>query len=330
MSAQIFQGRFTSAGEAVTIALRSGIDWMEVYNYSVADADSQTTAVGVQFYWQRGMADGYGWEYKKSNAANAAQLSTIISSGGFSYVDTSLSPLGAYNTTISSVSADAIPLVTNTGVNGLVAGDVVRLYNIVGGQQLGGYDFTVGHNTISNTTFTLDYMPAIIAATTGKWRKIKFDPLYYPRHRYITQISQATEAVVTLSVTHQYKIGQKVRMVVPSEFGMVEMDGLQATIKDIDTTEASGNTITLDIDSSAFTAFSFPLTAAAPFSPAMVVPIGMDTADALAANVNILSDATENDGYIGMTLAAGADSPAGQSGNVIYWRAGTSFFVDNN
>lgn len=326
----IQQGRFTSAGEDVTIALRAGVDWMEVYNYTVADDDTQTTAVGVKYYWQRGMADGYGWETKKSNAANAAQLETIITSGGFTYVDSSLSPLGAQNATITAVSNAAIPVVSNSGTNGLVAGDIVRLTNVSGAQQLGGYDFTVGNNTLTSGTFSLDYMAQIVAGTTGSWRKVKFDPMYYPRHRYITDISQAANAVVTLSVTHGYEVGQKVRLVVPSDFGMVEMDGLQATITAIDTTVTTGNTITLDVDSSAFTAFSFPLTAGVPFSPALVVPIGMNSAEAILQSVDLLSDATVNTGYIGMTLSAGADSPAGSNNDVIYWRAGTSFNVDND
>lgn len=325
----IQQGRFTSDGTARTLQLRSDIDWMEVYNYTVADDDTQTTAVGVQYYWQRGFADGYGWEYKKSNAANAAQLSTIITSGGFTYVNSSLNPLGAANATVTAVSNAAIPVVSNSGTNGLVAGDVVRLSNVASAQQLGGFDFTVGHNTLTSGTFSLDYMSQIATATTGTWRKVKFDPLYYPRHRYITSISQAGSAVVTLSVTHGYKVGQAVRFVVPSAYGMTQMDGLLGTITAIDTTLASGNTITVDIDSSAFTTFAFPLSAAVPFSPAYVVPVGMDSAEALSANVDLLSDATENEGYIGISLAAGANSPAGVSSDVIYWRAGKSFSVDN-
>ena len=82
--------------------------------------------------------------------------------------------------------------------------------------------------------------------------------------------------------------------------------------------------------STAFTAFTFPASSSNAFTPATVVPMGEDTADALIQNVNILSDATVNTGYIGMTLAAGANSPAGLSGNLIYWVAGSSFSVTNN
>ena len=325
---QPMQGRFTSDGTTKTIVLPSGVDWMEVYNYTVADAN-QTTAIGVKYLWQRGYADGYAWETKKSNAANAANLEDIITTGGFTYVDSSLDPNDTLNATVTDVSNAAIPVVTNSGVNGLVAGDVVRLFNVVTGQQLGGMDFTVGHNTLGATTFSLDYMAQVATATTGSWRRLKFDPLYYPRHRFITAVTAATSAVVTMSVTHGYKVGQEVRLVVPAGYGMIEADGLQGTITSIDTTLASGNTITLDIDSSAFTAFAFPVSADAPFTPAMVVPMGMDSAQAISSSVDLLSDATNNTGFVGMNLAAGTDSPAGATSDVIYWRAGTSFSVDN-
>lgn len=321
----IQQGFFTSTGSTQTISLRSGIDWMRVYNTTIAAA-SQTTAVGVEYYWQVGFPAGAQWEYLKSNAANAANLSQYLTSGGFTYVDSTLNQYGVVNATVTAVSTASIPVVTNSGTNSLSAGNIVRLMNVAGAPQLGGMDFTVGYNTLSTSTFSLDYMAQLsVAGTTGSWMLVKFDPIYYPRRRFITKITQATLAVVTLSVTHGYVVGQKVRMVVPSDYGMTQMDGLQATIVAVNTTTTSGNTITLDIDSSAFTAFAFPLAASFPFTQAQVVPMGEDTAYAEYAGANILSDATVNTGFIGMQLAAGANSPAGQVNNVIYWQAGKSF-----
>lgn len=324
----IQQGRFTSNGAAKTLQIRSDVDWMKIYNITVAAA-SQTTAVGVEYYWQRGFPDGAMWEYKKSNAANAANLSAYATTGGFTLVDTSASPNGVVNATVTAVSNATIPVVSNSGTNGLVAGDIVRMINVASAQQLGGFDFTVGYNTLTTGTFSLDYMSQIVAGTTGSWMKIKWDPLFYPRRRYITKISLAASAVVTLSVTHGFKVGQLVRFVVPAAFGMVQMNGLQGTITAIDTTTTTGNTVTVDIDSSAFTAFAWPLSAAVPFTAAELVPVGEDTAEALSAGVDILSDATVNTGYIGMVLAAGANSPAGVTSDVIYWVAGKSFSVDN-
>ena len=168
------------------------------------------------------------------------------------------------------------------------------------------------------------------AGTTGSWRKINFNPLFYPRRRAITKVTQASSAVVTLSVTHGFKVGQEVRFKVPAAYGMTELDGLKGTITAIDTTVTSGNTVTVDIDSSAFTAFAFPATAAVPFDAAELIPVGQDTAESLDAGVDILSGATNNTGYIGMKLVGGASNPGGATSDVMYWVAGKSFSVDNN
>jgi hypothetical protein len=322
------QGRFTSVGSDVTLEVRSDVDWVTVLNVTQAAA-SQTTAVGVKYYWQRGFAAGAKWVTYKSNAVNAANLEAYVTSNGFTLIDSSVQTPGVLNATITAISNASIPVVSNSGTNGLAAGDVVRLINVASAQQLGGMDFTVGYNTLTSGTFSLDYMAQIVAGTTGSWRKINFDPIFYPRRRFITKITRAAQAVITMSVTHGYKIGQEVRLVVPAAFGMVEINGLQATIVDIDTTTTSGNSITVDVDSSAFTAFAFPVSADVPFTYAEVVPMGENTAEALAVSQDILSDATINDAFIGIKLAGGTSCPAGADNDVIYWVAGKSFSVEN-
>ncbi len=322
----IQQGRFISTGATTEIQIRSDVDWMEILNYTIADAD-QTTAIGVKYYWQRGMVVDTGIEYKKSNAANAANLIDAMASGGFTLLDTSGSPLDSVNSTTTAISNAAIPVVTNSGINGLVAGDVVRIINTTLAQQLGGFDFTVGHNTLTDTTFSLDYMSQIVAGTAGSWRKINFQPQFYPRRRFITGMTAASNMVITMSVTHGFTVGQAVRLIVPAGYGMVEANTLIGNITAIDTTVTTGNTITVDIDSSAFTAFAFPVTADVPFTPALVIPVG-ETAN--EASANLLDDATDNVSFIGMQLAAGVDSPAGVVSDQIYWKAGKSFSIDND
>jgi len=318
----IQQGKFTSDGTNKTIAVRSDIDWMRVLNYTIADAD-QTTAIATEFYWQRGMSDDTGIAYKKSNAANAANLIDALSSGGFTLLDSSVMSLGALNSTISSLDTGAPTQVNLTSSTGLSDGDVVRIVNVSGAAQYGGIDFVVD-NLVANTQFDLSWTPSIVAATTGSLRKVNnFNPLFYPRKRVILKITQASSAVVTLNVPHGYTVGQKVRFNVPSEFGMIELDGLTATVTAISTTN---NTITIDVDSSAFTAFAWPLTAAVPFTHAHVIPVGEAAEESY---VNLLDDATENTGVIGMTLAGGAGAPGGANTNVMYWTAGTSTVVTN-
>lgn len=320
MASTIIQsGSFTSTGVSVDLDLRSDVDWVEVINYTQM-ATQQTPGRGVKFEWLRGMATGTGVEFTKADGADTLQGETLAS-GGFTLLDTSSQAPGTLNATITAVSNAAIPVVTNSGTNGLAAGDVVRLIDVTGAQQLGGMDFTVGNNTLTTTTFSLDYMAQIVAGTTGSWRKIDFDAQFYPRRRFITAITQATSAVITMSVTHGLTAGQSIRLNVPSAFGMTEMNGLIGNITAVST---ANNTVTVDIDSSAFTAFSFPLTAGVPFTQAQVIPLGETANDTYA---NTLDDATDNQSLIGMRLSSGIDGPAGSSGDVIYWKAGKSSLV---
>lgn len=328
------QGRFTSTGAAQILQLPSSCDWMWVYNQTQQYAAG--AGQGVEFYWQRGMTQGRGTIYTKTAVTSALAVAQIAANAGFYLVDSSV------NIPSASVALTGIdnsnPPVVFTGSTALLNNlDVVRIYSTVGALQLQGLDFTID-NIVANTSFELAYMAAIANANpgAGTWRRIPFDPLYYPRRRLITKISQATQAIVTLSVTHGYTVGQEIRFVIPTvtalAFGMTELNEVQATIVAVGQADADGvtNTITVDVDTTGFTAFAFPLTADGAFTPAQIVPVGENTAEALSANVNILGDARVNTGFLGMQLQAGAASPAGVANDVIYWVAGNSFSVDNN
>lgn len=324
----IQQGTFTSTGASVTIPLRSGVDWMTVYNTTQAAATLGANTK-VKFYWQFGFPQGSQWAESKLFNFVANTNITYTTVGGFTYIDSSINRYGPTNATITAISTANPAVVTNTGSNGLVAGNVVRLNNIVGAPQFSGIDFTVGNGTLTGGTFSLDYAPVLaVAGTTATWEVVKFDPLYYPTRRYVTSISQATQAVIQFSVTHGYQVGQTIRLQVPAAYGMTQMNNVLATIVAVNTTVAPGatsNSVTVNIDSTAFTAFAWPTNAIGAFTPAQAIPVGENTASALALNVNILGDATYNSGYIGMNLMGGAGFPAGANNDVMFWTAGKSF-----
>lgn len=317
----ILQGKFTADGLAKTLQLRSDVDWVRVYNWTQASTQ-QSTGRGIEFYWQRGMASDSAIVYKKKDSGVDDLKMVTVTSGGFTLVDsTSSAPLSAANTTITAISTASLPVVSASDTTGLSNGDVVRLIDVAGAQQLGGLDFTID-SLSANTSFRLPYMAQLGGAgTTGTFRRVNYDSLFAPRSRYISNISVASSAVVKMTVTHNMVVGQKVKLVVPAIYGMIEADGLTAMITAINTTT---NTITLDVDSSTFTAFAFPATTDVPFSPAMVIPFGEDV-----TYPNLSDDAVNNTGVMGIKLASGVVSPAGSASDVIYWTAGKSFSVTN-
>lgn len=314
----IQQGRFTGSGNAEVIQLRGDVDWMRTYNFTTTTAGGAGT--GVEFYWQRGFAVDSAIEYTKL-AADDSMSPDTVAADGFTYINTSTAnPLGAINATITAISNATPPIVSLTSTTTLVAGDIVRLINVTGAQQFGGVDFEID-TLVANTSFRMPYAPTIVAGTTGSLYPVNIPPAFYPKRRFISSITAANPAVVETTVSHGYTVGQKVRLQVPDVYAMTQMNELTATV-----TAITAATFTTDIDASAFTAFAWPLTAGVPFTHAQVIPVG-EAAE--ATYVNLLDDATVDQGFIAMSLASGTDGPAGVLNDVVYWVAGKSFSVTN-
>lgn len=316
----IISGSFTSDGTTKLLPIRCDLDHMEVVNYTQM-ATQQSTGRGVKFEWYRGMAADTGVEIKKTNSTDALNGVTLAS-GGFTLLNTAIQQYGAPLTIDTNISDAAPAVVTLSSTAGLSNGDVVRVYKTTGMLQIAGMEFTIGSVT-ANTSFTLAYLDSsgfAATATAGFVQKIFYPPLYYPRRLYVTGISKATSAVITLSVTHGLTVGQRVVLEVPAQFGMTQMNSQRGQITAINTTN---NTVTVNIDSSGFTTFAFPTSASVPFTFAQLIPFG-DAPLTVAnpqGNQSVLDGSTLNQSIIGMQLAAGAQSPAGSNGDVIYWKA---------
>ncbi len=111
--------------------------------------------------------------------------------------------------------------------------------------------------------------------------------------------------MITLSVAHGYTVGQEVRFNVPSAFGMTEINGLLGVITAV--TTGSTNTITVNIDSTGFTAFAFPTSAvaAAGVTFAQVVPVGEAAINSVSQPFgNLLDDATRNVSVTGVIVGS--------------------------
>jgi len=328
-----FSGRFVSTGSNQFIPLPSGVDWMTVTNETVSYAGGAGS--GAMFTWQAGDASGRGTLYTKEATIGALVPSQIAAASGFYLLNTSQASIGPLNngsTAITAISTATPPRVTCGSTAGMPTGTVVRLSSIVGADQFNGYDFTI--TNINGTHFDLAYAPTLaVAATAGNFRVVAFNTYWYPAYREMMKVEKSGSGTVpagvtriTMSVTQNFTIGQVVTLIVPPQFGMIELNNQTATIVNINQADADGvtNTIDVDVDSSGFTAFTFPANGVE-FNSAQVIPVGQDTATSLAQGQNILADATNNTAQFGMLLVAGASSPAGVANDVITWIAGKSF-----
>jgi hypothetical protein len=79
------------------------------------------------------------------------------------------------------------------------------------------------------------------------------NPVFRPQLMYIAAISQSNPGVVTTTTNHNYDSGLIVRLLVPFEAGMTQLNKQSFSI-----TVLSPNTFSIPIDTSFFDAFVFP------------------------------------------------------------------------
>lgn len=301
----ILTGTFTSDGAVRNISLPSGYTEFELVN--ITDIGSAAAATPVmKARGTSSMSAGSAYYNTKTNGAATLSAEITTATGGFTFLaDTGVQTPGPA-VAVTAIT-NATPAVVSSASTAAV-GNIVRIYGTTDMLQLAGMDFTVTA-TNPGVTQTLGYLSAAgfaNPASAGSIRVIPFDARYYPRWRYVTRITQAASAVVTMSVTHGFTVGQKVRLIVPSEFGMTQMNNLIGTVTAISTVN---NTITLDINSTGFTAFAFPTSAqaAAGVSFAMVVPVGEA---ATSPYQNLLDDATRNASIRGVQIGTTVQTTA--------------------
>lgn len=308
----ILSGSFTSDGNALTLSLPSGYNEIELTNIT----DIGSTAAATPVMKSRGtssMLSGSAYRSLKTNGAATNALEETILTNGFTFLaDSGSQSLGA-SLPITAISRADPAVVSLASTAGLANGDIVRLFSSTGMLQAAGIDYVISA-LAANTSFALTNLDSsgfAADATAGSVREVSFNPRYYPRRRFITKITQAASAVVTTSIPHGYTAGQAVRILCPSAFGMTQIDGLLGTI-----TAVTASTFTLNIDSSAFTAFAFPTSAVAGagITQAQVVPVGEAASGSYA---NLLDDATLNQAVSGVIIGTSVQT----SGKLYQWVA---------
>jgi hypothetical protein len=332
----VTQGSFTSAGVGVRIPLPSSADYFVTKNLTQL-ATTQATGRGVMFEWYGNglVALDNAIEWKKTNSTDALNM-VLVTSGGFTYVTTNPVVEAQAANAITAITAANPAVVTQT--NNYSEDDILRFYSTTGMLQIGGMAFQI--SSVSGSGYTLLGLPATASngfaspGTAGFTRRISKYEAVDPQYLYITNISQAAQAVVSTSVdpSNYYVVGNRIHFSIPSSFGMTQMDQLTGTILAINDVSAASDigayNITVDIDSSAFTAFAFPASTSSPTAQlfATLAPAGSRTTFNPVTLVQTGYEFQKTPFHTGqftpyMFLAAGAQSPAGSIDDVIVWQA---------
>jgi len=327
-------GSFTSTGAGVKILLPSSADYFQTWNITQMPL-APATAVVVKAEWfgskfgfgATAANDGIRW--KKTNSTNALNMdtfSTATASNGFTYVSTNpvIEPQAANAITGITAASPAVVSQTNTYSDG----DIIQFYGTTGMLQISGMNFQI--SSTSGSGYTLIGLRAAgfaAPATAGFTRRISKYLAVDPQFLYITEITKATSAVVRTSVdpSAYYVVGMKIHFSIPYSFGMYEMNQLTGTIIAVD---AANYTLTVDIDSSAFTTFAFPASSASPTAQlfATLAPAGArtqrDPNTWVETGYNFQYQAFHTGQFVPyMYLSGGAQSPAGAADDVINWMA---------
>ncbi len=335
-------GSFTSTGAGVSIPLPSSADYFKTWNVTQYLAASPTVVVGGEWFGSKFGAgasaanSGLRWKKAGSSAILIDSFSTSTASSGFTYVSAAPVADAQAANAITAITAANPAVVTQT--NTYSENDIIRVYGTTGMLQIQGMDFQI--STVSGSGYTLLGLPATAsngfasAATAGFTRRIPKHAAVDPETLFITNISQATQAVVSTSVdpSAYYAVGMEIHFSVPSSFGMVEINQLTGTIIAVNAVSATSNigayNLTVDINSSAFTAFAFPASTSSPTAAlfATLAPAGASTqynpVTGLYTGYNFNLQPFRSGNFVPfMFLAGGASSPAGANADIINWAA---------
>lgn len=319
-------GTFTSTGAGTKINLPSSADYMEVYNLTNLAASNPNEVTISKWFGPKFGAGASAAGTGVKTVKTTSDLTSTYSSGGFTYVTTAPQVEAQSANAITAITAASPAVVSQT--NSYSDGDILQFYGTTGMLQIAGMNFQISSS--SGSGYTLIGLRAagfVAPATAGYTRRISKYAAVDPQFLYVTEITQATSAVVRTSVdpTAYYVVGMKVRFSVPPSFGMSQINGLTGTITAL---SAANYTMTVDIDSSAFTAFAFPASTSSPTAAlfATVAPAGASTQYNPLTGVQTGYDFNYQPFRTGqftpyIYLAGGSQSPGGAANDVINWVA---------
>lgn len=327
-------GSFTSTGAAVKINLPSSADYFETFNVTQLAATNPNTVVEGKWFGPKfGAGASAAGSGIKTVKTTAMLDSSFTAPTGFTYVTTSPVTEAQALNAITAITNASPAVVTQT--NTYSENDYILVYNTTGMLQIGGMVFQA--TTVSGSGYTFLGLPAAgfaTAGTAGNTRRVSKYAAVEPQFMFITGISQATQAVVSTSVdpSPYYVVGNKIVFSVPASFGMSQISGLTGTILAVNAVSATSSigayNVTVNIDTSAFTAFAFPASTAIPGAAQFAVfsPGGSQTSFDPNTLVQTGYEFIKTPFHTGqftpyMSLAGGAQSPAGANNDIVNWIA---------
>jgi len=346
MSCQILTGSFVNvASTPKFIPITAGINIFRLKNLTM----SGQTALGIAgVLTSDRIVEGYfnpattanGTALIKQQGTVAAPLAPlnngICAINGFTLINGATYSQGPTKSILSFVPG-ATTVFTASAAHGFLVGDTVRIVNMTSAPEMGGLLMTVTAVGGGGTTFTTLFDSTNSLTSVGSVYKVgsytqQNSSLYYPQNRTIASISLANPMVVKTLVQQNYQIGDVVRFMIPTAFGMQQLNStstglpVQFTVSAVNNAVGTQSVTFANTDSSAYTAFAWAAAASFPYGLPVMVPQGAGNLNNLSgvtpaplpyANQNILGFATQNTGQNGILIGAGDGTNSATTGGII-------------
>jgi hypothetical protein len=235
------RGSFISTGAAQVINLPFQPDYVEFFNFSLANtaATSQNVISGK---WQYPM--GQGTAVTQGYNATPALIYDTVAVNGISTFSAGQMLQYGPSLTVNVLTKASAGVVTTSTAHNLASGDVVIFTGLfetttTGMPQINGIPFTV--TVTGATTFSIPWntnqsnYTAISAGSTGtpRVKKVLYPYIYFPGTTFISAITAPNGTTIpTGSIqidttdAHNFVAGQEVAFRVPSQWGSVELNSL--------------------------------------------------------------------------------------------------------
>jgi hypothetical protein len=345
-----------AAGGCAPINLPFRPDYVEFVNYQAYDTPTDTYVVEAK--WDVNMGQGSG-VFQLFNATPVLTTNATTTNGITTFAAGQALQYGASQQVVSITKANPA-IVTVTG-HGYSSGDVVIFQGLyqsatTGMPQIAGIPFTI--TVIDANSFSIPWntnqsnYTALSGSPSGALvKKVLYPYLYAPGVNVISAITLGATTTIDTTSAHNFVVGQEVAFRIPTNWGTYQLNSLPNTIVPgspiygyvISVTDY--NTVVVNINSAAYTAFNSNQTVASVpgldfpqilavgdvntggvqissgsvlYPPPFVRPIGTTTINTIngPAIQGAYFNNTSQGFIIGPTLAVAA-----QSGQTIYWRA---------
>ena len=266
---KIAEGYFTCSGVAKFINLPFIPDMFEMWNITKWGTNTNNLVK-----YALGRAEAAAGTAYTTISNGTANNNVTITSGGFSFINAGTYQYGPTIALATTFVTQANPaVVTTASPHGLQTGDAVLIYGTTGMLQIAGVVYTA--TVLSTTTFSIpvDSSGFAAAATAGFMKKLLYPDLYVPYGCVITAISTGATTTITTAVNHGFVVGQEVFFVIPqvstTAWGTTQLDTLSYNTANVVPQQAyvtavpAANQITVNVNSTGFTAFAYPTSAQA-------------------------------------------------------------------